>query len=650
LAMLDKALALAQNGFAVFPLSPNSKRPLPGSRGFYEASFDQDIVRQAWASSPDSNIGIYPDACRNRLMVVDLDVKNGEDGRETLAILEMEHGDLPPTLQVRTPGGGTHVYLVVPDGHPPVPSSVRRVGPGIDIRSHGGYVVAFGCEVDGKPYEVLTPPVIAVAPEWLISLAGTAPERHADADKLAPGIADWDLMENRKRALEWLQREARAGRVATAGRGGNSFTYQTAEVVRDFGITEQLCVDFMRDGWNPLCQPPWEDGELAQIVANAYAYAKRPAGASRNASPEALDRMAQLVAERPKETGDAPKPASRFRLLTWANVMSMAPPTWMVEGTLPERGVIEIYGPYSSYKSFLALDMALSLAHGVEWAGRRVDKPRNVVYTAGEGAYGMRARAAAWAEAHKLQSVSGFALMPTMPLFGDADDLRGFGEAIAAHQPEFIVVDTTAHAMAGLDENTQKDAGTFMARVFELRDAFRTAVLLVHHTGKDASRGSRGSTAIPAACDTIFAVEAPRSFQALLKMEKQKDAEAWKAPQGFQGTIVGSSLVFNPAAISPQQEDAEQLRVEALVAILEGLRGATIETKPLAWEIAGVVNPHLDEPGREKLASAVRQWLNRAARERQDLQRFIASRAAGRGEVNIWRFPVGETNGTMAGN
>lgn len=650
--MLDKALTLVESGFAVLPLSEDSKKPLPGSNGVLDATRDREKIFEWWTDTPH-NIGIAPWASDPRMIVVDLDKKGDEDGEATLGELELEHGLLPPTLTVRTPGGGTHLYYSVGPDEAPISNSARWVGRGIDVRAVNGYVVAPGSVIGGRSYEIVRPDggeapagaahigaAVQPAPLWLLHLARGSFDGGLGPSNREPTV-ELDLAENIERAIRYLSREADAGRVAVSGRGGNNFTYRTAAVVRDFGIAEETCARLMLAYWNELCQPPWDGDDLRSIVANVYAYGKRAPGEARTANPDAVAEMQRRAAEA-QEAAPAEAPASRFRLLPWPDLMSMKPPTFMVAGTIPERSVVEIYGPYSSYKSFLAVDIALACATGVEWARRPVSRKYRAVYVAGEGAFGLRSRAGAWAKAHSLGSISGFALLPTMPIFADDADLRSFADAVRPFGPELIVLDTAAHAMAGLDENAAKDAGIFMARCFELRDAFGATIMLVHHSGKDVDRGSRGSTAIPAAVDVILRVEAPRPLEALVTMEKQKDAETWKDPQGFRAQLVEGSLVFAPQAIMPSSADnIEQKRMEALQAVLERLpEGMTIETKPLAHEMATILNPTLDDGGREKLASALRQWLNRSARDLPAAQPFLAQKGISRGEANLWRRPA----------
>jgi hypothetical protein len=67
-----------------------------------------------------------------------LDVDPGHGGRDSIAALAA-HGPLPDTLGVQTGGGGRHLYFAHP-GHR-VPNSAGRLGPGLDVRGDGGYVL-----------------------------------------------------------------------------------------------------------------------------------------------------------------------------------------------------------------------------------------------------------------------------------------------------------------------------------------------------------------------------------------------------------------------------------------------------------------------------------------------------------------------------
>jgi hypothetical protein len=169
--------ALAQHGsrrFHVFPCLPGDKRPAV-DRWEHRACSDPDRVVRFWPS-PRHNIGI---ACGpSRLVVVDLDT-HGEvpeewrrlggirDGWDVLAQLcEWAGQPWPCTYSVTTPSGGAHLYFRAPEGSG-IRNSAGMLGPLVDVRAQGGYVVGAGSVVDGKRYEVMDASEPAPLPGWL---------------------------------------------------------------------------------------------------------------------------------------------------------------------------------------------------------------------------------------------------------------------------------------------------------------------------------------------------------------------------------------------------------------------------------------------------------------------------------------------------
>ena len=120
----------------VFPCEPGGKRPLTYN-GFWDASADPRRVAAWWRRWPGANLGV-PTGERSGLLVLDVDP--GAGGPESLAALERAHGPLPRTATARTGGGGMHVFFEYPAGEE-VRNSAGKLGPGLDVRGEGGYVV-----------------------------------------------------------------------------------------------------------------------------------------------------------------------------------------------------------------------------------------------------------------------------------------------------------------------------------------------------------------------------------------------------------------------------------------------------------------------------------------------------------------------------
>jgi hypothetical protein len=119
--------------WAVFPLRPDDKRPAT-ERGFHDATTDSARVVDEWARQPNANVGIATGAVSG-LVVIDVD----PGGDETIEALKRTLGPLPPTLVALTPRGA-HAYFRHPGVE--VRCSAGRLGPGVDVRADGGYVVA----------------------------------------------------------------------------------------------------------------------------------------------------------------------------------------------------------------------------------------------------------------------------------------------------------------------------------------------------------------------------------------------------------------------------------------------------------------------------------------------------------------------------
>lgn len=159
------ALDYARRGWAVFPLKPRDKTPLT-AHGVKDASADPARVKRWWTETPEANIGL---ACGpSGLVVVDLDVKPDADGRQTWASM----GFHVTTATANTGGGGVHLLFSAPTTSGSIGNSAGRLGPGVDVRANGGYIVAPpSIHPSGRRYEWATATdTIAPLPEDLADL------------------------------------------------------------------------------------------------------------------------------------------------------------------------------------------------------------------------------------------------------------------------------------------------------------------------------------------------------------------------------------------------------------------------------------------------------------------------------------------------
>lgn len=204
---------------------------------------------------------------------------------------------------------------------------------------------------------------------------------------------------------------------------------------------------------------------------------------------------------------------------------------WLVKHAVPANSIGILYGPSGSFKSFIALDLALHIAHGLPWLGRKT-KAGPVIYVAAEGGTGLLGRIDAWHQKHGIAPPDNLRVC-IVPLMLDVPrDLARLSDAIAAEcatlgmPPVLIVLDTMSQTMNG-DENEARDtAGYLRGLSLALRARFEAAVMPVHHTGHSTADRPRGSSVIKGNVDFLFSVTRPEDqMVAILECRKQKDGD-----------------------------------------------------------------------------------------------------------------------------
>ena len=161
---LTRALQLARDGVAVYPLASNSKVPLKGTQGYKDATTDVETIKGWFEHVPRVNLGIRLDQAK--LIVVDIDRDGDIDGTETLRKLNQQGKPLPSDTYIeQTPNDGLHYFFKLP-----VKLELkRRTGlyPGIDVLAD--FVLVAPSVINGSAYRAIEPTNdIATAPQWLL--------------------------------------------------------------------------------------------------------------------------------------------------------------------------------------------------------------------------------------------------------------------------------------------------------------------------------------------------------------------------------------------------------------------------------------------------------------------------------------------------
>jgi hypothetical protein len=339
-------------------------------------------------------------------------------------------------------------------------------------------------------------------------------------------------------------------------------------------------------------QSQWEsfdrrvgNGHRQVTMATVIKLAKQ-AGGTLSANPTqaaSVDELKQ-VAEKAAETVAALRLAGvqtpadfdgRFPVITAGNLTRRKPADWLIKRVLPQADIVVLFGASGSGKSFVGIDLLAAVAQGVPWRGLKTKKGRALIIAA-EGGGGVGKRFEAYCRHHELNADDldvGLIIAP--PNFMLKDDIAELVKAvIAAGGADVIMVDTYAQVTPGANENAAEDMGLALANARALGEATGALIILVHHSGKDAHRGSRGWSGIKAAADAELEVIKHENGQREIRITKMKDGDdglSW----GFKleiievgldddGEVITSCVAIEAELPKPEADDKPRKGVKRL--------------------------------------------------------------------------------------
>lgn len=327
-----------------------------------------------------------------------------------------------------------------------------------------------------------------------------------------------------------------------------------------------------------------EAAELARVTREAVIRAKATTEARRIIAAEA-----------------AGASTLRDELIDGQDLGNLPSPEPIIEGVLPRHAYGILRGRDSTFKTFVALSWALSIATGTRWQGKHVE-PMPVLYLAAEGAYGLEARRRAWEE-HQGQTVprGAFTVLPRPVDLFSAVELDPLLDVIDERGIGLVVVDTLRRVSGRADGN-----GVDMGVVVDNLDRIKRAthhgsVLTLAHTTKE-DRDTRGFSGIEDDADVVWATKRDEDEQVIeLVNTKMKDGS-----DGARFTLrpkpVGDSIVL----VSAERGTGTSAGGRAEVAVVDALMasdGIADPTGPQLVEAAGV--------GRTKCYAALRALIDR---------------------------------------
>jgi hypothetical protein len=216
-----------------------------------------------------------------------------------------------------------------------------------------------------------------------------------------------------------------------------------------------------------------------------------------------------------------------FRIRDEGALLAREAAPFLVKNIVVRGSLVAIVAPPDVGKTFLTLDLCLTVASGQShWLGQRVLESGPVVYVMAEGAGRFKLRYLAWKQTRGVKDRLPFHWIDQAVPLLDEKVFRDFAKQVAQIKPRIVVFDTLSRCLMGADENSQSDMGKAVGSCDELRARTGAVVALVHHTKKDGTT-ERGSSVLRASVDTILTLKEDADERGLLKLacERQKDAE-----------------------------------------------------------------------------------------------------------------------------
>jgi len=444
------ALRYAGYGWSIFPC--HQKRPLTG-HGLLDATTDPEVIRQWWAKWPDANVAVALAA----LVVIDID---GPEGEATLARLIRQFGALPETLESKT-GRGRQLFFAA--GGAEIHNSAGKLGPGLDIRGKGGYVVLPpSVHPNGQTYEWIRKLRPALLPDWVVILLAEVPTP-------APPASDPVPKGRRNTTLASM-----AGSMRRKG-------FDSAAIEAALTIVNRA-----------RCQPPLSPPEIHQIANSMKRYV--PA--------------------------DPQKPQDGFVLCTLAELLArpVVPTKWIWQDHLAAGTVSAVVSKPKVGKSTFARNLCLAVARGESFLGADTCQGACIYLALEELSEDVtadfRAMGADGSEPILVHS-------DTSPASG----ILALLSLVREKAPLLIVIDPLFRLVRVRDEKAYAETYAALGPLIDISRSTGTHVLLSHHSGKmlkaDVIDSPLGSTAISGAVSSLIVLKKSENYRTLQTVQRR---------------------------------------------------------------------------------------------------------------------------------
>jgi hypothetical protein len=550
---------LLQNGYTPIPIKPREKCPgqyqggrwsgFPQWSHFLNSPPDFEIVK-TWSSWPGSGIGLLT----GKIVGIDVDVTIGELASKIVDMAD-EFLGTSPLMRIGKEPKSLLVYQATDEIKK---MSVGSKGLMVEVLGIGQQFVAYGIHPEtDQPYwwpmqmpvdvpvnelprigrseierylKTIEPLIKTVTGERksnlekkvdLSSLSTPVPTRSSSITELQDALR---FVPNRDLDWDAWNRMGMAIFAATSGGGFDLFDewssrsskYDTEDTARK---------------WEDLKRSPPD-----RISAGTIFFEARQNGWRTHAPLQSRQTTADPVVASIEKFAESKSPFGGLRFKSTKEVLS-APsnPDWLVKKVLERGGLSMLIGEPGVGKSFLVIDLAVSIALGQPWLGFST-KQGAVFVIAGEGHAGFNQRLKA-IEKHRACSLSEIPLFFSSAAISLTEEesvvyARSEIDRLSAEHgpPSLIIIDTLHRNFGGGDENSAKDISKMLQIVDScLRGAEQTcAVMLVHHSGHSERSRARGSSSLFGAMDTEMLLARDGDSAAVLSVTKQKNHEPIK--------------------------------------------------------------------------------------------------------------------------
>ncbi len=499
---LDEVLHLHTLGFNLIPLSQwKAKAAALPWKQWHEARQTEAEISAYYNRFGYDSWGILTGA-QSGIVAIDA------DDAEAVAWVETH---LPHTPVTTTTSRGKH-YLYRHPLSEAIGNAAGLAGLKLDRRGDGGLIVAPGSR------KAITGHVYKWGEPWTVDLLATAPQydpkwfpeeaekkvlskvyttEHSDAIR-DPSLP---LMQTRERAAQdYLD----ALPSCKKGDGGKYCLAVASCLLWEFALSAEIATNLLYDWGQATTRDgmpePWTWKEITHKIDDASKFvAEDVVGGKVRHLRDDDSRLSEIIkgvdvpaaptAEQPAQQ-PAVQPA-KYRGFFVRDLREMKPVDWLIEQHLTERGVLTLFGQSGSYKSFVAIDMALSVAHGVPFLGQHPTKKGKVAYLCSEGFPLLNKRCRAWYEARGLDDAEDFAAFDCAVNLADQRQRAELWESFErglGQRPDLVVIDTLSKNYGGLNTND----GDSMQSWYDAVLSWRVSCVVVHHAGwsSDRERGS----------------------------------------------------------------------------------------------------------------------------------------------------------------